>query len=651
MLFKTKHNSRYSPSEILLFSLSVLCFLYSLYIAIRYANQAPLDLYSFRQTQTALTAYWLVKDGFRLAYETPVFGPPWTIPFECPAYQYIVALVTTISGLSLDAVGRVVSFIFLALCLIPVRSITKSLTFPRSIFYIFTALFFSSPVYLYWGRTFMIETAALFFAVVAVKYFVDIVQVQHSYTHHFLFVICITLSILQKATTGLPVLAVLCFVYLFVNIKEANSLKSVIISKKTILALIYFGLPLAIGVTWVLYTDHIKALSELGGQLTSAAISSWNWGTLRQRLSSSFYSDVIWQRVFQRNLSGTLGIAILMIALFSNAKNHIKFTLIVSSLMGLVPLFLFTNLHIVHDYYQTANVIFLIYAVAVSLGCVLNNYFGEKLIVFPLIVLMLTSNYCFFAKDYLGVVKTVFNDTNSRDYAISKILKKEIPQGKYFVAFGNDWSSSFSYLSERKSLTATPWLKQYERIAINPEQFIQETDLGAVVICTPVRSPTINDLIRWSSTGRKWKIGEVFGCYIATPEALPVDEKATITHAECQGSIDFADEVQAGNQKLFSVTGWISIPGEKGSVPEMVYVTLTKKDSQPIYLETLQVNRADVNAHCGQPNCAYSGFSRIVSADSFAGKYVLGVAILNKGHLESCQLQKEVLINGPSLNE
>jgi len=146
-------------------------------------------------------------------------------------------------------------------------------------------------------------------------------------------------------------------------------------------------------------------------------------------------------------------------------------------------------------------------------------------------------------------------------------------------------------------------------------------------------------------------MGEVFGCYIATPKAPPVDNKTTITHAECQGSIDFADEVQAGNQKILSVTGWVSIPGDKGIVPEKVYVTLTKKDSQPIYLETLQVNRADVNAHFGLPKCCDSGFSRIVSTDSFAGKYVLGVARLNKGHLESCQLQKEVLINGPSVNE
>jgi hypothetical protein len=109
--------------------------------------------------------------------------------------------------------------------------------------------------------------------------------------------------------------------------------------------------------------------------------------------------------------------------------------------------------------------------------------------------------------------------------------------------------------------------------------------------------------------------------------------------------------VQACNETIFSVTGWTTISGENGVVPEKVYVTLTKKDSEPIYLETLPVNRADVNARFGKSNLAGSGFSRILSTNSLAGKYVVGVARVNEGHLESCQFKKEVLIHGPSTNE
>jgi hypothetical protein len=56
-----------------LFALSILCL--GLF-------QPLLDPFSFRQTQTALTTYWLVRGGPIFAYETPMGGYPWSIPFE-----------------------------------------------------------------------------------------------------------------------------------------------------------------------------------------------------------------------------------------------------------------------------------------------------------------------------------------------------------------------------------------------------------------------------------------------------------------------------------------------------------------------------------------------------------------------------------------
>lgn len=641
-IFKIKN---YSLGETLLIFLAALCFSYSLYITIKYANQALLDNYSFRQTQTALTAYWLGKNGFSLAYETPVAGPPWSIPFEFPIYQYIVALVSQITKCSLDATGRVVSFIFLALCLIPARAITKNLNLSNAVFYIFAALLFSSPLYLYWGRTFMIETAAVFFSIAAIKYFVDIVQAKNSFKYSSLFLIFMILSILQKATTGLPVLAILGLVYFFLSIKELPSNKeenkastSIFFIKKIMLALLYFGVPLAIGIIWTLYTDQIKTLNGLGVNLTSSSLAKWNWGTLGQRLSFDLYGDVIWKRIFERNLSGAIGVAILMIALFSNVKNSLKSIIIISALMGLAPLFLFTNLHIIHNYYQTGNLIFLIFAVAVSLGHILNNYFDKKIIIFVLTMIMVVSNYFWFSDEYLAVVKTKFNEDNSRDYAISEILKREIPEGNYFVAFGNDWSSSFAYLAERKSFTVPGFFKGYEKISLNPEYFIDEAHLGSVVVCPSGEHPTIDDLNRWASKNRSWKIGVVHGCYIAVPESSKVDVSTKISYTDCLGSLDYAGKIPSDGNNILSVAGWTTITGEVGIFAEKIYITLTKQDSAPIYFEALEVNR---------PGNSNSVFSRVINmANLLSGEYVIGVARLNQGHLEACQFQKKVLISG-----
>jgi hypothetical protein len=46
-----------------------------------------LDIHGFRQSQTAISAYYLLHGGAWVAYETPVLGPLWSIQMEFPLYQ------------------------------------------------------------------------------------------------------------------------------------------------------------------------------------------------------------------------------------------------------------------------------------------------------------------------------------------------------------------------------------------------------------------------------------------------------------------------------------------------------------------------------------------------------------------------------------
>ena len=165
--------NKYINYSVFLNTIATLVVLYASYLALRFAAQPLLDEHSFRQTQTALTSYWFIQEGFKLAYQTPVAGYPWSIPFEFPIYQIIVSYLTKVFNLSLDLTGRLTSYAFLLLSLFPVKSITKKLNLPSSVFKFFVAIVFSMPIYMYWGRNFMIETAALFFSIVSIKYFLD----------------------------------------------------------------------------------------------------------------------------------------------------------------------------------------------------------------------------------------------------------------------------------------------------------------------------------------------------------------------------------------------------------------------------------------------------------------------------------------------
>ena len=123
------------------------------------------DTHEFRQCQTALSVAALLRGGPWLIYETPVLGPPWAIPFEFPLYQWIVALVAWSTAMSLNPAGRAVSVAFFLLTLWPTERILARRRFPLPCRLVIISLLLWSPFYLFWSRTFLIESTALFLGV------------------------------------------------------------------------------------------------------------------------------------------------------------------------------------------------------------------------------------------------------------------------------------------------------------------------------------------------------------------------------------------------------------------------------------------------------------------------------------------------------
>lgn len=636
---KSTHNNAFwrnaTGPDAILAMVAALAFLYASYIAISYSTQIPLDLHSFRQTQTALTSLWFMKEGYQLAYQTPVGGAPWSIPFEFPLYQAIVAMASQATHLSLDACGRLVSFMFLVLCLIPARGIVRHLELSPNVWRVFAALLLSCPLYLYWGRTFMIETTAIFFAVAAIRYFLDLLQGRSSKLSIVLFVLCMSLSILQKATTGAGVLAILgvCYFCSIVARYKSDPAQGIaLIGERITVGALCFGIPLAIGVAWTNYTDHVKEMNQLGVHLTSSALHAWNWGTLSQKLSLPIFVDVLWGRIFQQNLGSFFGLAALGFTAFSKAKKNVKLVVLVATAMGIVPLFLFTNLHLVHSYYQTANVIFLIFALSVALGHIVGQTCERKDLLVVLTLVLVGYSYFQFNLEFMPFVKKEYTADNSRDVAVAEILKRELPEQKEFVAFGNDWSSSIAYLSERKSFNVPDWLQDYEARAANPNGFIGADKLGAVVKC-PHDRPTLKELFQWADAHGSWRWGSVQGCVIGLPEQ-PIATGTVAPIAQCEGSLDAVKVTPDGASLV--VDGWTKVSGERGGIAEKTYVTLSKDGESVMYFEALRVTR---QALVG------TGFSRVIDASKLTGVYTVGMARFGHGHLAQCQFQIRVPVN------
>lgn len=621
--------------------LAMLAVIASTCFAIRYGTQPTLDAHAFRQSQTALTAYWFAHEGFKLAYETPVGGVPWSIPFEFPIYQAIVAAIHLVTNAPLDQVGRLTSHAFLLLCILPAASITRKLALPRSVFLAFIAIFFSMPIYLYWGRSFMIETTALFFSLMTISSFLDYLRADRSIKTVCAFLLFASLTVLQKATTGLPVLLVLSVVFLVVQVRRSRHVSQAIFNIDTIRTGLLFAIPVLVGYVWLAYTDQVKSLNPLGQELTSAAISLWNWGTLQQRISPELWNKVLVERIFIKNL-GALGLLALVAALFLADRRKTRPILLTTMALGILPLLLFPNLHIVHQYYQSANAVFFACGLAVALASI-SASFGKPLAALVLIGILSVNGFVFHT-GYKHAMAEVFARDNNRDLAIGAILKRELPADHQFVAFGNDWSATFSYLSERKSFTVPEWFNDYARAVSSPELYVEKNRLGGIVACA-ARHPNLDDILDWATHARRWKVGETHGCLIATPEQEISDIRTT--PMTCHGQIDKADITDTGNHHILSFSGWVTPAADNPPIPDAVFIRLSPRDAAPIYLQALSVPRADASRAPGMPPDIDIGFSRLYASNLPADHYQISLIQKFGDQYMTCNITTDMHVPSP----
>lgn len=452
---------------------------FALFVLISGLSSPILDLFNFRQTQTALTTYWLVRGGAWLAYETPVLGAPWAIPFEFPVYQLVVAGLASI-GVPLDAAGRIINFAFFLATLWPLWLLFRALKLSRASYLATAIIFVCSPLYLYWSRTFLIESCALFFAVLWLS-----MLARYLSSGGWLSIVVATasgcLAVLAKSTTfpAFVLVGGLGAMWVLVGRLRAGQPFARVVKGALPLA-ICVAVPFAIGFWWVNYSDQIKSLNEFGRSLTSANLSRWNFGAIDQRFSEKLWVTILVGRVLP-DIFGNLYSFVVVIAISSLFLR--KFLIIqIASIVGfLFPIFVFTNLHIVHNYYQVSNAIFLIAAIGIGIGAIFSSGYRFPALVALLIVI--SSQIYYFNKTYLQTV--IASHAENRALRIALIAKNFTQPGQSLIIFGEDWSSAVAYYAERKSLTVPGWAPGtlVAKVLSNPQSFLGDRPLGGIIDC------------------------------------------------------------------------------------------------------------------------------------------------------------------------
>jgi hypothetical protein len=452
-------------------------------------KQPILEEHSFRQTQTAITAFYINKNEFKFDYETPVVGEPWSIPFEFPIFQYLAVFVSKVGGISLTASGRLVNLIFTLASCLPIWFGLRALKVNSEAIYFALLLFLSAPVYLFWAGTFMIEGAALFFTLTFIYYAIKLINGEYEVRSFILMALFMVLATLQKVTTLLPPLLVVTPI-IFLSIYMDKG-KSFYMKLRYVLALSAIVLlSLSIGYIWVSYTDITKAHNLIGNKLTSTAIKYWNYGTLDQRLSADFWVNLILMRSIWKSSFAFLGILVTAYFLIFVKDKKIKRIVLASLLLFMLPFMFFANLHMVHNYYQSSNLVFLCIAVGISLSYSLS-YIGMQSVLFRYMIIcfFLASNIYYYYSDYFP--KKLLEFSNHRTILISDYLRSSTDSDDRVIWLGGfDWSSEGAFYSQRKSLTVPAW-SGYERDAVlNPQLFFSKTP-GAIVLCP---SPSYDEM-------------------------------------------------------------------------------------------------------------------------------------------------------------
>ena len=646
--------------------LAIATAIFAIWVAVNYAKQPLLESYGFRQTQTALTSYWMMREGWQLAYQTPVAGYPWSIPFEFPLFQSLVALIAWVGNFQLDPLGRLVSFCFLIACVWPAFKITRRLGLSSDVAWVFCALLWSSPIYLFWGRTFMIETAALFFSFAAIPYALDLCDPEPRWRSAFLFAFWGTLGMLQKVTTAAPVLIVMAVVLAVVHLKTFGL--RIPSWKKIACTLVAFVVPVIIGGVWAHYADLVKEQNLLGVALTSKALTKWNFGTLEQRLDLNVLKTIFWDRILLDNAAGVLGIALLGGVLYWGERRT-KMIVLVSLILFALPILIFINLQFVHTYYQVSCVLFLIGALAVAVVDLSPRIIGKYSIAPAITLILVSSNLYFFSASYANDIRMPMNALNASQattLAVGDVIRRYTPEDSGIVVFGADWSSEISYYSERKSFSVPGWLKEYDVVWNEPAAFLGDKELGAAVYCVTGNKPSLKQILERPDVKLQPKIFKVENCYLWMPEveaivlsgsnrtvlpmdfldnvvdSLPQNYDVVIPASNCDGSIDIVNGVSPAPQKivtssLLSVDGWLAVSAKDGIAPDDIFVTLKSPSGTTEYVETHRTPRNDVNVYFKQLAMPDVGFTTTIDITALNGEYVLGLAMGYKGKLGQCE--------------
>jgi hypothetical protein len=478
----------------------------------------PVDGHEFRQMQTALSIRYLMKDGLRIDYPTPLLGKPWSIPLEFPLYQSAVAVLAQTTRLPIEQAGRVVGLAFFYLMLPAAYLLLGRLGLapPRRLLAL--CLVLASPIYLYYSRTVLIESTALCLSVWFLwGYWAALAQ--NSRLGGAVALICGGLAAMVKITTFavfVPPAALVAVIELW-NRRPPSGGSWRPLIRLLATALVFGCGATAAGVAWSLHANSVKAFNPLAGFLLSSAQADWGMGGLAQRFSPAF-----WMRVFSTWTSGVLGLlgqtVLGVFAVIPQTRSRWQFVVLVGCFLA-GPL-IFANFYFIHDYYFYESGLFLLAAAGLALDRVLDAVQLPRPVRWGIVLAVVAAGFVTYSRTYY----TLIPGNALRTSELGRALHVTTKTDDVLIIYGQDWNPLIPYFSGRRALMF-PGNTQDDPVAqetafgsLNGER------VGALVVMGRMRGRS--DLIgsvasRFGLSARPVLVSETTAVYLREKE-LPV---------------------------------------------------------------------------------------------------------------------------------
>jgi 4-amino-4-deoxy-L-arabinose transferase-like glycosyltransferase len=440
-----------------------------------------LDIQPYRQTQTAITVSEFVQHGLDMFnYKTPIFGPPFTIPFEFPFFQATAYLLCKLGITNIDTACRVANIFYFSITAFLLVLLVNQVFKSKTVAFIALIHFCFIPFSICWGRNCTIDFCALAFTLAYLYFFIKIWSSQRNARYIYLILCFITgcLAYVVKVTTAYPYALIVVGIYVWLlyswlskNHWSISALISFTQQGKELLftlssALFTLLIPFICLYLWNRHSDLDKMQSSFSYCVTSKSLHAWNFGLLSDKLSFTH-----WLPILQRINNTLFPAAMLFIGLVAftgksiGYRQYLLYT-VVAVVTAFIAVFTFFNLYYIHDYYLIAVFPLCSVVFAVFVFLFIHYFRAIKIRLLVGSVMLLLCSFAFPEtlqhtvkenSDYLRFIYAKDFQSETESYKISKKIASLTNKNDLVIITDFEWNSYILYYADRRGLMWNFW--------------------------------------------------------------------------------------------------------------------------------------------------------------------------------------------------